>query len=321
MKTYIKNTEERKTIVTRIAELTGQKLIYTKTPRYTYEGQGFIVTRDGDLLANETADATVIAALVEEGLILASESALEGAQKAQEEAQGATAEETVEEMVEEPLVAQEAATEPQEAQEKAQDAVTEEVVEEPQEEAQEEETSADALTISFPLEGHTTNSLRNLVIMIYSRGALLSKATGGTFSCSMEQVTALQDCLTVSELVTDLTDALHGIVIADGKITFTGYPFTTDSEKIQAFTQLAAQMNKAAKEQKRVMAKAVDVSNERYIFRVWLLALGMAGDEFKTARRILLASLSGNAAFKDQAMEDRWKEKQAAKRKNMKEAK
>jgi hypothetical protein len=40
----------------------------------------------------------------------------------------------------------------------------------------------------------------------------------------------------------------------------------------------------------------------------------MGGDEFKTARRVLLHPLTGSAAFKDQAMEDRWKAKQAAKR-------
>ena len=73
-------------------------------------------------------------------------------------------------------------------------------------------------------------------------------------------------------------------------------------------------MNKAAKAAKRVMAKKTDTANEKYIFRIWLLALGMGGDEFKTARRVLLAPLSGNAAFKDAAMEQRWKEKQAAKR-------
>ena len=47
-------------------------------------------------------------------------------------------------------------------------------------------------------------------------------------------------------------------------------------------------MNKLAKEQKRTMAKTVDAANEKYIFRIWLLALGMGGDEFKTARRVLL---------------------------------
>lgn len=54
--------------------------------------------------------------------------------------------------------------------------------------------------------------------------------------------------------------------------------------------------------------------NEKYSFRIWLISLGMKGDEFKTARRILLAPLSGNAAFKDEAMQNRWKEKQKAKR-------
>ena len=73
-------------------------------------------------------------------------------------------------------------------------------------------------------------------------------------------------------------------------------------------------MNMAAKEHKRIQAKPVGTTNEKYIFRIWLLSLGMGGEEFKTARRILLAPLSGSAAFKDDAMEQRWKEKQAAKR-------
>ena len=35
----------------------------------------------------------------------------------------------------------------------------------------------------------------------------------------------------------------------------------------------------------------------------------MAGKEFATARKILLEPLAGNSAFKDKAMEDRWKAK------------
>ena len=97
-------------------------------------------------------------------------------------------------------------------------------------------------------------------------------------------------------------------------ITFTGFPFTENPDEFKSFTQLAAQMNRLAKEQKRVMAKTVDETNERYSFRIWLLALGMGGEEFKTVRRVLLQPLSGNAAFKNQAMEDRWKAKQNAKR-------
>ena len=40
----------------------------------------------------------------------------------------------------------------------------------------------------------------------------------------------------------------------------------------------------------------------------------MKGDEYAQTRKILLAPLSGNAAFKDEAIQNRWKEKQKAKR-------
>ena len=137
----------------------------------------------------------------------------------------------------------------------------------------------------------------------------------------MEQVDTLKDCLTVEDVITRLTPDLIGLVITGDAITFTGFPPTDDPDKIKAFTQLAAQMNRLAKEQKRTQAKVVDTTNEKYIFRIWLLALGMGGEEFKTARRVLLHPLSGNAAFKDQAMEDRWKEKQTAKRNALRAAK
>ena len=60
---------------------------------------------------------------------------------------------------------------------------------------------------------------------------------------------------------------------------------------------------------------------KRYSFRIWLLAFDMGNDEFKKACRVLLHPLSGNAAFKDQAMEDRWKVKQNAKRDALRAAK
>ena len=168
--------------------------------------------------------------------------------------------------------------------------------------------------VSDPLANHTIASLKNLVTMVYSRGSLLSKATDGNFACSLELIDELGKCITVEEAVASLTPDLIGLTIDGDKINFI-FPATDDADKVQAFTQLAAQMNKAAKKQKRVVPKIVDATNEKYSMRIWLLALGMGGDEFKTARRVLLASLSGNAAFKDAAMEQRWKEKRAGERK------
>lgn len=84
MTTYTKNTEDRKTIAKRIAELTGEKLKYTM-PACSFVGQGFTVTRDGNLEADETADSAVLETLVAEGLVLAPE-AEEAATEPQEAA-------------------------------------------------------------------------------------------------------------------------------------------------------------------------------------------------------------------------------------------
>lgn len=267
---------ERKAAATRLAELTGERAVYTKMPRCAYEVGPFAIERDGSVTVLESADLAPLRTLAQEGL-------LEGWEE--------PAEETVETI-------EEAVTE-------AQDEPT-------------EDAAPDALTISLPLTGHTANSLRNLVTMVYSRGSLISKATGGNFCCTMDQVDVLKDCLTVEDVVTRLTPDLIGLTITDDAITFTGFPLSDAPEKIQAFTQLAAQMNRLAKEQKRTQAKVTAATNEKYIFRIWLLSLSMGGDEFKTARRVLLAPLSGNAAFKDRAMEDRWKAKQAVKRNELK---
>ena len=281
---------ERKAAAARLAELTGAQAVYTKMPRCAYEVGPFAIERDGSITASESTDLAPLRTLAQEGL-------LEGWEEPVEESAAATAE---------------AVTEAQEDNGIGDGTEAQEAASETQVEPAENNTP-DALTISLPLTGHTVNSLRNLVTMIYSRGALLSKATGGSFGCTPAQVEALKDCITVESVREKISPDLIGLTITDDSITFT-FPATDDAEKVQAFTQLSAQMNKAAKAAKRVMAKKTDTANEKYIFRIWLLALGMGGDEFKTARRVLLAPLSGNAAFKDAAMEQRWKEKQAAKR-------
>ena len=281
---------ERKTAAARLAELIGERAVYTKMPRCAYEVGPFAIERDGSITVSESTDLAPLRTLAQEGL-------LEGWEEPVKESAAATAE---------------AVTEAQEDNGVEDDTEAQEAASETQVEPAENNTP-DALTISLPLTGHTVNSLRNLVTMIYSRGALLSKATGGSFGCTPAQVEALKDCITVESVREKISPDLIGLTITDDSITFT-FPATDDAEKVQAFTQLSAQMNKAAKAAKRVMAKKTDTANEKYIFRIWLLALGMGGDEFKTARRVLLAPLSGNAAFKDAAMEQRWKEKQAAKR-------
>lgn len=51
------------------------------------------------------------------------------------------------------------------------------------------------------------------------------------------------------------------------------------------------------------------MDNDKYSFRVWLLRLGMIGDEFKTARYHLLRHLDGCIAWRDPAQAIRQKER------------
>jgi len=116
--------------------------------------------------------------------------------------------------------------------------------------------------VSLPVAGHTGNSLRNLVNMVYSRGPLLSKATGGSFRVGKGLADALQEdsgtatadgfLKAVAEYAGAHGDCIEGIEFSGGKISFTGFPVPADKEHADAFCQLAAMMNGMALSQKRI---------------------------------------------------------------------
>lgn len=194
------------------------------------------------------------------------------------------------------------------------------------EETAEENTEHESLAfpmdaqISFPMAMHTAATLTNLINMFYSRGYLLSKATSGEFRVSRKLVDDLADChYTKTQDVVDLMKEqdegdLIGLVIDEERITFTGFKAVVDAEHFQTFTRLAAAMNKMAITQKRVQAKEVDDENEKYSLRIWLLRLGMKGEEYKEDRKRLMENLSGHAAFRTEDERERWTARQQEKR-------
>ena len=115
--------------------------------------------------------------------------------------------------------------------------------------------------------------------------------------------------------------AIDGLTFTPEGITFASLPETTDAEKLRTFTILAGMMNKQALDQKRIQAKAVNEENEKYALRIWLTRLGMNGAEFKEARKVLMANLTGHCAFRTPAEEAKWKARQAEKREALKAAK
>ena len=69
MKIYEKAVDDRKVLVERLAELTGQEAVYTRMPRCAYEIGLFSVEKDGRLVANDGAELGIITILQHEGLI------------------------------------------------------------------------------------------------------------------------------------------------------------------------------------------------------------------------------------------------------------
>ena len=161
--------------------------------------------------------------------------------------------------------------------------------------------------IAVPMEGNTGITLRNLVNMIYSKQGLIKKSLGLTANIIEDDF-----CIGINEAKTetleDLKTAIEGIGekrcpgiafdFNNNTITFKFLEGEASPEKVKAYTQLVALLNQNAKTLKHVSAKAKDTDNDKFTFRVFLIRLGMIGDEYKDTRKILLENLEGNSAFR-----------------------
>ena len=345
------NVAERKTLAKRMEELTGIHPYYTKAPLYSYDIGSYTIDRNGNLLVEpENADAELLTTLLNEGLIRGGES-IESMDDQPEDTEPTadTDEEPVTEDTEaEPEVmdeqeledadtaedepAEAGAEEASEPDNTAEDDTTED---EPDAESQETEDQPEEvpldLELAFPVSQHNGVTLRNLVNLLYSRGKLIGKATGGHFHVEEGLVEKLKDdsCTfaimnfinAVSDYETEHGAALEGLKITTEKVTFTGFPTAPDHEHLTAFAQLAVLMNQQAISQKRIQAKDVNDENEKYALRTWLLRLGMNGPDFKETRKILMENLSGHAAFRTDEEAQKFLAREKAKRDALKAAK
>ena len=91
---------------------------------------------------------------------------------------------------------------------------------------------------------------------------------------------------------------LHS-VFQKGTIEFRAFNGNLHAGKVKAYLQFCLAVTAQAYNQRSARPTKTVSDNEKYTFRVWLLRLGMIGDEFKTARKHLLDHLEGNIAWKD----------------------
>lgn len=343
------NVSERKTLARRMEELTGIHPYYTKAPLYSYDIGNYTIDRDGNLLVEpENADAEVLTALLNEGLIRGGESietadiqpesvepALDDAEAVEEEAESEEqepAEVEAEMPVEQEAETSEAESEPEDTESAQPDSEPEEVQDsdEGETDAQPEEVPLD-LELAFPVNQHNGVTLRNLVNLIYSRGKLIGKATGGHFHVEQGLVEELKDdrcTFAIANFINAVNDyeaqhgeALEGLKITSEKVIFTGFPTAPDHEHLTAFGHLAILMNQQALTQKRIQAKEVADENEKYALRIWLLRLGMNGPDFKETRKLLMENLSGHAAFRTNEEAEKFLAREKEKRMALKAAK
>ena len=293
---------QRKTLAQKIAEIIGAEVEYLGVPSCAYQIDIFTLSKDAVLSFTDRSDTEIV------------EKVLDGLAEAGYPSETVTYPEGTE-----------PAAEPEAAPPVIEDAWDDEPEDEPGDEPEETTELPEPLTaeISFPLSQHTVQSLTNLICMIHSRGALLSKATGGEFYADKSLADAILDDKTfrsIHELIAYIRECeetnpeLKGIRFADDKLIFDGFGQAHDAETVQTFTKLAAAMNRMAITQKRVQAKDVDDSNEKYALRIWLIRLGLNGADFKVDRKRLMAPLSGHTAFRNDEERVRWEAKQKAKR-------
>ena len=127
------------------------------------------------------------------------------------------------------------------------------------------------LVIQLPLADFTDAALDNLRKLVASKAALIRKAIG--------------------------TDALP--IEPNGEmLDFAWFPANAMPEETAAYAQFIAALCGMAKRQQRVLAVEKPVENEKYAFRCFLLRLGLIGEEYAFARKLLLKNLVGNGSMK-----------------------
>lgn len=127
------------------------------------------------------------------------------------------------------------------------------------------------LTITIDGAGHTDKSKDNLGKVFESKKELILMAFG-------------------------IDDG--NIEITDDKVIFRIFKTTLDAERIAAYEQFCTLLNNLALSLKSASSKKTESDNPKFTFRVFLIRLGMIGDEYKNARKVLLERLAGNSAFR-----------------------
>ncbi len=129
------------------------------------------------------------------------------------------------------------------------------------------------LTLAFPTTRWDEATAAKLDALLAAKGALIAKALG--IPATPMNLNAVEET-----------------------VEFAWFEQLPNAEVIEAASVLLQLMIEHAKTATRISPKPPAPGNDKYAMRCWLLRLGMIGEGYKTARRVLLANLECNAAWK-----------------------
>ena len=255
----------RKELVKAISEITGERAVYKFMPTSAFEIGFFTVTREGRLEFPDRSDTEIVEqvleGLSERGYTVIS-SYYDNGKSAIETDNEPTAETATQ-----PDTAAVAKTEKL-SEENEKTAVT---ATQPDRKATVENNGIDRFSISMSRDFFDERTLNKLDRTIENKGELFKMAFK--------------------------TDDLS-YKVTDDRVIFDWFPFSGESGEGIAYSSFIDLLTKSLKEQKRVNASKAQTENPKFAMRVYLIKLGMVGDEYKQTRKILLRHLAGSSAFR-----------------------
>lgn len=164
-------------------------------------------------------------------------------------------------------------------------------------------TKASDHVIRLAMSEHTGRSLRNLINMVYSKPHLIRKSLGIQSQLIDESLVSKineAEIETLQEFQNTIGEATQNYSLEfdfDNSTILIHLEASLTTDVFDAFNTLINLVDKSAKAQRHATFKVKETENEKYAFRVWLIRLGMIGDEYKELRKVLLKNLAGNSAY------------------------
>ena len=91
---------------------------------------------------------------------------------------------------------------------------------------------------------------------------------------------------------------LHSYFHGNHTVELRGFNSTLHAGRVRAYIVFALAMNQQALIQSRASYRKVQSDNEKFAMRVYLVRIGLSGNEFKSCRHHLYEHLDGNAAWR-----------------------